>query len=356
MPTRAAISRFQTSVIEWFASKARKLPWRQRDDAYGIWISEVMLQQTGVSTVVPYYEKFLKKFPTLKSLASAREEDVLKLWEGLGYYRRARHIRAAAQMIVEKFDGAFPSTREELLTLPGIGAYSAGALLSIAFRKKAPALDGNLIRVYSRFYALREPVDTTPVLKKLWALAETHSPDQAAITREFAEGMMEIGALVCRPAEPLCSQCPLAWGCIAFKRGLIDKIPRKSSPMERQNAYERIYWFKNSNRIAILPKESDRRYPGFHRLPFDTLSKPLDRKPDFRYSITSTNYSVWLETNDPTAQGLPRNVHLFRKNLATTYPRASDFQWTSLKKLKELTLPAIDRKIIKRLSPLLNLA
>ena len=186
----------------------RALPWRKTKNPYAIWISEIMLQQTQVNTVVPYYERWMKKFPTVQSLAGASLTEVLKAWEGLGYYRRARNLHETAKTVCEKFGGKFPDSKEELLKLPGIGRYTAGAVSSIAFGNPDPVLDGNVKRVLARILALRDPVDTGRGEKKLWKTAENWVKESKS-PGDFNQALMELGALVCLPEKPQCGVCPV---------------------------------------------------------------------------------------------------------------------------------------------------
>jgi A/G-specific adenine glycosylase len=317
--------------VEWFKKVARDLPWRHTSDPYKIWISEIMLQQTGVSTVIPYYERFLKRFPNLKSLAAAHEDEVLQLWQGLGYYRRAKNLREGAKLILEQFAGKFPDTKESLLAVPGIGEYSAGAILSIAFRKQAPALDGNLIRVYSRFYLIKDFVNESKILKHLWAIASDHAPSEAGATREFCEGMMELGATVCTPTKPKCSTCPLEWGCLAKKEGIAEELPRKVQARTREKKIEQVFIVERKSRIGFFKRGADKKFPDFFRLPFKTLTKaPKSNKTSeplrkFKYSVTHRDFLVYAERRD-----------LRSKNLV----------WVERSKLSQTLLPAIDRKIL----------
>lgn len=319
------ISKFQDSVVEWFKKNARVLPWRKTSDPYPIWISEVMLQQTQVITVIPYYERFLKRFPTVQSLAAAKKSEVLKYWEGLGYYRRARYLHAGAKMISEKLNNEFPKSKEELLKIPGIGEYSSGAILSIAYRIATPALDGNLIRVYSRFFGIRGYVNQPKTLKQLWKIAHEYAQTEPASTREFAEGMMEIGALVCTPKNPPCENCPLAWGCQAKKLNLQAKLPRKNLVETRKKLFERVWIHEKSGRIAIMKKGSDPKFPYFNRLPYKTI-RSLKQNSQYRYSVTNRDFAVEI---------------LKRK------PALRDLKWIAAGQLDKIMLPAIDRRILK---------
>lgn len=210
-------------ILRWYSSNRRDLPWRKTRDPYSVWISEIMLQQTQVETVLPYYRRFMSRFPTVHDLAAASLEDVLKAWENLGYYRRARHLHAAARQIVERFHGVFPRVEKELLLLPGIGSYTAAAIASIAYGEKTPALDGNVRRVLSRVFAVQTPVDLGKTQKSLRALAENVIPAQDP--GGFNQGLMDLGAGVCTPRNPSCSACPLGTLCLAEIKGIQDALP-----------------------------------------------------------------------------------------------------------------------------------
>lgn len=325
-----------SKVVRWFRKEARPLPWRDTADPYKIWICEMMCQQTGVNTVMPYYERFLKSFPDVESLARASEEDVLKLWEGLGYYSRARNLHRAAKLVVKEFDGRLPKTREEILKLPGVGEYSAGAILAIAYSKPEAALDGNLIRVYSRYFGIYEPVDETKTLKRLWQIARENLPEKREDLRDFTEGMMDLGATICKPKQPRCSNCPLESECIANRRKIQSSIPIKSKQTKRHHLKESIFLSEDAEGVALLPKGSDEKYPYFHRLPFlpewSSLRFGSTLASKERYSVTNRTFEVLVIHG-----GLPE-------------PLLSKVEWVPHFKLQTLMLPAIDRRVLARFS------
>ncbi len=205
---------FQNNLLDWYRENRRELPWRQReDDPYAVWVSEVMLQQTQVKTVIPYYERWMSRFPTLKDLAEAPLEEVLRLWAGLGYYARARNLHRAAQQVAAEYNGVVPTDPEQLGRLPGIGRYTLGAVLSIAFQQKAAIVDANVMRVLSRVFGIEGDPKANPANARIWALAESLIPDGRA--RDFNQALMELGALVCAPSDPNCEDCPLLNVCVA---------------------------------------------------------------------------------------------------------------------------------------------
>ncbi len=222
---QSELNEFRESLLRWFRACRRDLPWRKNHDSYRVWISEIMLQQTRVAAVIPYYEKFLAHFPDIKSLANAPQEDVLRLWSGLGYYSRARNLQNAAQQIVAKHGGEFPRQLEEVLALAGIGEYTAAAILSIAFGEKLAVLDGNVARVISRLEALRGDLREPKRWRNLQMAADHLLACHSA--GDWNQAMMELGATVCTPRAPQCILCPLAQFCEARKLGITELLPEK---------------------------------------------------------------------------------------------------------------------------------
>ncbi|MGN6546833.1 MAG: A/G-specific adenine glycosylase, partial [Aureliella sp.] len=222
--------RYTQRLVRWYAEHQRDLPWRRTRDPYAIWISETMLQQTQVATVIDYYHRFLARFPTVEALAAADEQEVLGLWAGLGYYRRARQLHAASQQVVSQHRGNFPGDVPSLMQLAGVGRYTAGAIASIAFDKPAPILEANTERLYARLLCLREPTRSPASLALLWQFAEwslprgaSRSPNSSA--RTINQAAMELGSLVCKPVNPRCCECPLAALCPTALHGLQSAIP-----------------------------------------------------------------------------------------------------------------------------------
>jgi len=223
MEGKAMKKRIQTKLLQWFQKNKRDLPWRKSRDPYAIWVSEIMLQQTQVKTVIPYYKKFLESFPTLHHLARADLSKVLKVWEGLGYYTRARNLYRASQIVLNRFHGRVPKTLKDLLSLPGIGRSTAGAILSIGFNQEAPILDGNVKRVLSRLFALS---GTSPKTGKLlWRYSASLIPKGHASS--FNQALMDLGATICTPKDPLCSRCPLKKLCLACGLGNPERYPSR---------------------------------------------------------------------------------------------------------------------------------
>ncbi len=222
-------------LLKWYDSIRRDLPWRHTRDPYRIWLSEIMLQQTRTETVRSYYSRFLSLFPTVLELAQAPEEQVLKAWEGLGYYSRARNLHQAARVIADEYGGIFPNTYEAILRLPGVGPYTAGAVGSIAFGLRVPAVDGNVYRVASRFFGVREDIGIPRVQKEIWRLVRDSIPWER--TGDYNQALMELGATLCCPRTPDCAQCPWRKRCDAAQEGDADMLPihEKKRPPKRMD-------------------------------------------------------------------------------------------------------------------------
>jgi A/G-specific adenine glycosylase len=220
-----ALARFRNNLLEWFRQFQRDLPWRRTRDPYRIWLSEIMLQQTRVAAVIPYYERFLERFPTVGALAEAPEEEVLRLWSGLGYYSRARNLQKAAREIVAKHGGEFPRETVEALALPGIGAYTAAAILSIAYQQKLAALDGNVARLLARLGAVQGNLRANGAWPRLQKTADALLAEESA--GDWNQAMMELGATLCTPRSPQCLLCPVTEFCEARRKGLAEEIPAK---------------------------------------------------------------------------------------------------------------------------------
>ncbi len=235
-PIDAAVRRrFTIPLLKWYHALGRDLPWRSTDDPYRIWLSEIMLQQTQVATALPYYHRFLEAFPTIKALASAELEAVLKLWQGLGYYARARNLHRAAQILVAQFSATMPESFESVLALPGIGRSTAGAILTIAHGKRYPILDGNVRRVLCRFFAIEEDPREKSVDLWLWHASETLMPKHDA--SHYLQAIMDLGATVCTPKQASCTACPVEKSCAARKKGLETLLPLRA-PSKKQPHYD----------------------------------------------------------------------------------------------------------------------
>ncbi|MCP3953979.1 MAG: A/G-specific adenine glycosylase, partial [Desulfobacterales bacterium] len=223
--SQARASRIRRNLISWYRRHQRRMPWRDTRDPYRIWLSEVMLQQTQVKTVIPYYHRFLRRFPTIQDLARGDLQDVLKLWEGLGYYARARNFHRAAGVVTDTFGGRVPDHWAEFIKLPGVGEYTASAVQSLAFGRPHAVVDGNVKRVLARLFAIKDPVNRPATYKMLKQIA-TQLMDRAQ-PGTFNQAIMELGALVCKPASPACDRCPIKTDCACLKSDSVGDFPKK---------------------------------------------------------------------------------------------------------------------------------
>ncbi|MDB4438980.1 A/G-specific adenine glycosylase [bacterium] len=253
-------------IVTWYSKNARDLPWRKTIDPYKIWLSEIILQQTTVAQGTSYYLKFISVYPTLTDLASAPIDDVLKNWQGLGYYSRARNLHFSANYIINECNGIFPNNYIDLLKLKGVGAYTAAAISSFSYKENKVVVDGNVIRVISRLYGINEAVDNPKVLKlikeKAQQLCDTQSPEV------FNQAIMEFGALQCKAKNPNCKSCPLQKSCIAYKKNIQDQIPFKAKRIKKTNRYFKYCFFIIDNSKTLIIKRSEKDiWQGLYEFP-----------------------------------------------------------------------------------------
>lgn len=272
----AWLRRFRQSLKLWHAANGRDLPWRNCRDPYKVWISEIMLQQTTVAAVKPYFERFLERFPNVASLAVAHEDEVLRLWEGLGYYSRARNLHRAAKVIVEEHAGRFPPSVDELLVLPGVGRYTAGAIVSFAFDLPAPILEANTLRLYSRLLGFRDDPRSTVGQRRLWSFAEKLVPTDEA--GEFNQALTDLGATVCTPTEPQCDACPVATCCRALAENTVNEIPRPARRPEITDLHEAAVAIEHKGNFLLTRCPEGARWAGLWDFPRFELSESRQRR------------------------------------------------------------------------------
>jgi A/G-specific adenine glycosylase len=257
-------------LLAWFAEEARELPWRRTDDPYAIWVSEAMLQQTQVATVIDYWYRFLKRFPSVGDLARADDDSLMGVWSGLGYYSRARNLRKAASIIVEQYGGRFPRHREEALGLPGVGRYTAGAVLSIAYDLPEPLVDGNVARVFARLFALDDRLGSSALESTLWKIAERLVPTESSGPDgpgAWNQALMELGAVLCSPREPRCLLCPVQTLCSARERGLERELPRPKLRPKTIEVEVEVALVRDGERLLLYRRPDSGRMPGMWELP-----------------------------------------------------------------------------------------
>ena len=262
----AQVARLRKRLLSWYSTKKRDLPWRRRTDAYGIWLSEIMLQQTRVATVIPYYQRFLQRFPDVFALAEAPLDDVLSAWSGLGYYRRARMLHAGAKHVAEQLGGTFPAEVPALLAIPGVGAYTSGAIASIAFGTPAPLVDGNVERVLCRLVAQEDDPRKAAGKRALWARADTLlDPAQPG---DFNQALMELGATVCTPKAPACTECPWRAECAALAGGDPTRYPRLAARTEaRPHRLLYLVLQRPAGEVFLLKRPDSGRFAGLWEPP-----------------------------------------------------------------------------------------
>lgn len=247
---------FQKNLVQWYTEHKRELPWRLSQDPYRIWVSEIMLQQTRVDTVIPYYERFMREFPEMEDLAGADEDKLLKVWEGLGYYSRVRNLQSAVQEVVEEYNSQVPRTRKQIEALKGIGPYTAGAILSIAYGLPEPAVDGNVMRVLSRVFCLEDDIAKPQTRKKheaiLYELIDKTDPSS------FNQGLMELGALICTPTSPGCLLCPVREQCEAYDFGRQAELPVKSKKKKAKNMRLDAFLLKTEDGRLVIEKRPNK--------------------------------------------------------------------------------------------------
>lgn len=331
---------FETeALIAWFRATKRDLPWRKNPSAYRVWVSEVMLQQTQAVVVVGYFERWMAAFPTVEALSRASLEEVIKLWEGLGYYSRARHLHAAACVFVEHHQGEIPSSYEALMHVKGLGRYTVGAILSFAFKQKRAAVDGNSLRVLSRYFGIQDDVQRTSVREKIWDLAEQILPDQRPW--ELVEGLIELGALVCKK-EPLCAQCPLQPTCTAFQQGLQRSIPYKGKKTVIQALQRYVFVVMHAGEVLVRKGKQGAIMADLYEFPFRESEE--DPPP----------FDLDLERISP----LIVQKHHFTRFKVTLYPtlfRAAqkrdltDYLWVPFDQLHRFPFSAGHRRIVQQL-------
>ncbi|MGQ1908593.1 A/G-specific adenine glycosylase [Marinifilum sp. RC60d5] len=260
-------------IINWYSKNKRDLPWRKTKDPYLIWISEIMLQQTRVATAIDYYNRFIERFPTLSCLAKAKEQEVLNLWQGLGYYSRARNLHYAAKTVQQEYDGVFPATYKEIIQLKGIGTYTAAAISSFAFNLPHAVLDGNVFRVLSRLFGIETPIDTTIGKKLFQKLANETLAD--ASPEIYNQAIIEFGALQCTPKSPDCENCPLLANCYAYSNQMIEILPKKSKQIRLKDRYFYYLFLYCPDRFAIEKREGKDIWQNMYQYPLIESATPL---------------------------------------------------------------------------------
>ena len=296
---------FADTLISWYNDHKRDLPWRGETDPYKIWVSEIILQQTRVQQGWDYYLRFIENFPDIKSLAEADEECVLKVWQGLGYYSRARNMHAASREIMSMHNGFFPKTYDKILSLKGIGRYTAAAICSIAFQLPYPAVDGNVIRIISRIFGICDDVTQPAVIKKITTICETQiDPKQPGI---FNQAAMDFGAQQCLPRNPKCDECPFQSNCYAYKNNLIDIIPikKKKAELKHRYFYYTVYLF--NNQTIIEKRTNSDIWRNMYQFPLtEKKTEIFTRKPAFSTHETLSHQIIHATFSVKKVKKIPK--------------------------------------------------
>jgi A/G-specific adenine glycosylase len=343
-------------ILDWYECHRRDLPWRRNGDPYAIWVAEIMLQQTRVETVIAYYDRFLSRFPTLHSLARASLDEVLKLWEGLGYYARARNLHTAARLVVEDFEGHVPTSPEALRSLPGIGHYTAAAIASIAFRQDAIALDGNLRRVLCRIFAIDDDPGRSSTQRRLEALGLEMLP--AGQAREFNQSLMDLGALICVPSNPRCLICPLINLCQAQREGIQNALPIRATRTFRPHRDVTAgVIYDEQGRFLITRRPLDGllgglwEFPGGKRRPGENLLACLKREIIEELAM-EIEVGDLLCRVDHAFTHFHMTLYAFRCRWLGGEPQCigcDALHWVTLDQLDAFAFPVADQKIIASL-------
>lgn len=328
-----------SQLHEWFEANQRDFPWRVEKTPYKVLVSEIMLQQTRASVVIPYFERWMEVFPTFETLAEAPLEKVIKLWEGLGYYSRARRLHAAACHIVEKFGGRLPETKEELFSIPGLGPYTVGALLSFGFQKRAAAVDGNVARVLSRYFLLEESLQKISAKRKLEELAEKSLDEKKPWVT--AEALIELGASLCS-RKPKCEACPLQPGCLGYQTGKAEYLPLQAAPPSVTSLFRLVFLIEAGGSALVRKGSEGRLMEGLYEFPYVEKEKPQScNLPSVVHSFT--RYKAHL---------FPRHAVFSEKKEGLGFLRQSgilsleSYIWVEIERLAELPFSAGHRKIL----------
>jgi A/G-specific adenine glycosylase len=344
-------------LLAWFSENARDLPWRRDRTPYHAWVAEVMLQQTRVETVQAYYERFLDRFPTLSALAAAELGEVLKVWEGLGYYARARHLHAAARQVMAQHGGRLPDTFEELVTLPGIGRYTGGALASLVFGRAVPAVDGNVRRVLCRLFAISDDVTLSRTQRRLEDLAAALLPPDRV--GAFNEALMELGATVCTPRSPDCEGCPLRELCEAYRSGDPEALPGRR-PRQRTPHYDvaAAVLGREDGRVLVAQRKPDAmlgglwEFPGGKRERGETLAQCLRREMMEELGVEVAVDEEPLLVLEHGYTHFRITLYVFACVWVAGEPRCldcADFRWLAVDALDDVAMAVTDRQIAQYL-------
>lgn len=342
-------------MLRWYDRHARRLPWRDQPTPYRVWVSEIMLQQTRVETVIPYFEKWMERFPTLEALASASEQDVLRAWEGLGYYSRARNLHRAARLVMEEYAGQIPAESEALERLPGIGRYTAGAIASIAFGKNAPALDANIRRVLARIYNLALPARSPQGERMLWQYAREVLPDSRS--GDFLQAMMDLGSSICTAQSPACLLCPIVEQCEARAQGVQEQRPVLEAKPTVPHYTVTAAVIRRGEEVLIARRPDNGLLGGLWEFPGGKVEEGESLPECLRREIMEETGAA-IEVGEPFGvyqhayTHFKVTLHAFGCRLLDGEPQAlhaSEIRWVRQEELAAFPMGKIDRQIARRI-------
>lgn len=342
-------------LLNWYANNKREWPWRDNPDPYAVWVSEIMAQQTRLESVLPYFERWMTRFPTIADLAASSQQEVLNLWEGLGYYSRARNLHRAAQIVMKEYGGELPQDVKALRALPGIGRYTAGAIASLAFGLDEPVVDGNVKRVLARFFGVEIPVDTSAGEKEIWRLAAEHLPPGQA--GDYNQALMGLGAGVCLPRSPDCQVCPLVEDCWAYAQdaqaGLPVKKPKPPVPHHTVTAAV----IQNGSRVLIAQRPTDGLLGGMWEFPGGKQEEEEDLPTCLKREIKE-ELGVKIKVGEEIGvfkhayTHYKVTLHAFACQLQQGEPKTlqvDDLRWVTLEELEDFPMGKLDRQISQKL-------
>ncbi len=343
----------QRQLIDWYVKNHRKLPWRETRDPYYIWVSEVMLQQTRVDTVIPYFLNFIDKFSTVEALAKADEEEVLKAWEGLGYYSRVRNLQKGARVVMSQYGGVVPDNLYEIRKIPGIGPYTAGAILSIAYDKSVPAVDGNVMRVFSRLFCIKDDIAVGKTRNEMEKIGSVVVPE--GNPSFFNQGLMELGALICTPLSPKCETCPVYEHCCAAEKGMQNELPVKTKKQAAKEVALEVALVWKKDKLLLMKRPTDGLLASLWAFP--VVEKEESWEPGNsiiqelkeQYGVTVEKIAYAFDAHHVFTH-LKWNMKVFDCELSAEktieYPQ---IQWVTLEETRNYAIPTAFMKVLKKI-------
>jgi A/G-specific adenine glycosylase len=337
-------------LIRWFLQEQRDLPWRRERSPYAVWVSEMMLQQTQVAVVIPYFERWMKRFPSIKHLAEASLDEVLKVWEGLGYYSRARYLHQGAKHILEHHNGIFPNSPEDLSKIKGLGPYTSGAIRSFAFQHRVPAVDGNVVRVLTRFFMIKEDISKPAAMRKVWEFAEKILPEKDSWV--VNEALIELGAIVCKK-QPQCQECPLKQNCQGYSHGIASELPFKSAKTKYESLFRAVPVIQWKSKFLVKRGEKGEIMSDLYEFPYFETDVTGITADQLQFKVQD-----WLGSKLEHGKELNEVAHSFTRFrvllrpvfftcVSNSKPKVeAPYTWLEILELKKLAFSSGHRRIL----------